>query len=73
MNDETDDLYNEFEGEQDEPIEDSEENDCSEDYYDYREEQSRLREDTFYALTDGQYGDYHDDIDMDNLMDGLGY
>ena len=40
---------------------------------DYREEQRQLKEDTFYALTGGQYGDYHDGIDMDDLMDGLGY
>jgi len=43
------------------------------DGYDNREEQRQLREDTFYALTDGQCGDYHDGIDMDDLMDGLGY
>lgn len=33
----------------------------------------QLQEDTFYALTGGQYGDYHDGINMDDLMDGLGY
>ncbi len=43
------------------------------DGHDNREEQRQLREDTFYALTDGQCGDYHDGIDMDDLMDGLGY
>jgi len=51
-------------------------NDDENDYYDYsdyREEQKQLEEDTFYALTGGQYGDYHSGIDMDSLMDGLGY
>lgn len=43
------------------------------DGYDYRQEQRQLKEDTFYALTDGQCGDFHDGIDMDDLMDGLGY
>lgn len=43
------------------------------DYDDYREEQRELKRDTFYALTGGQYGDYDDGIDMDDLMDGLGY
>lgn len=73
MSEEFDDLYDEFDDEQDEFNEDSDENNYDQDYYDDRDEQRQLREDTFYALTGGQYGDYHDGIDMDDLMDGLGY
>ena len=43
------------------------------DGYNYRAEQKQLEEDTFYALTGGQYGDYHDGVDMDDLMDAVGY
>ncbi len=49
---------------------DNYDDDCG---YDDRDDQKQLREDTFYALTDGQCGEYHDGIDMDDLMDGLGY
>ena len=57
----------------------NEEYDCEEyDYgcsqYDYEPDYER---DTFYALTDGMYGDYEDfrdnGSDFDSLMDGLGY
>lgn len=53
----------------------NEEEDCNsyDDGYDYRQEQRQLEEDTFYALTGGQYGDYHAEVNMDDLMDGLGY
>jgi len=53
----------------------NEEEDCNsyDDGYDYREEQRQLEEDSFYAMTDGQCGEYHDGVDMDDLMDGLGY
>lgn len=49
-----------------------------EDYYgDWNDYYRDLERDTFYALTDGQYGDYdewrEDGGDMDSLMDGLGY
>ena len=48
------------------------------DYYgDWNDYYRDLERDTFYALTDGQYGDYdewrEDGGDMDSLMDGLGY
>lgn len=43
-------------------------------YYDEDDDNER---DTFYALTDGMYGDYDEwkenGGDMDNLMDSLGY
>jgi hypothetical protein len=55
------------------------ENEYEEDYeqdYDYRDDHDYNR-DTFYALTDGQYGDYDDwregGGDFDSLRDGMGY
>lgn len=53
--------------------EDSDDAYC-EHYYDEDDDNER---DTFYALTDGMYGDYDEwkenGGDMDNLMDSLGY
>lgn len=44
-------------------------------YDDYND--NDYERDTFYALTDGMYGDYEDFVaaggDWDSLMDGLGY
>ncbi len=43
----------------------------------YNDEDDDNERDTFYALTDGMYGDYDEwkenGGDMDNLMDSLGY
>ena len=43
----------------------------------YNDEDNDNERDTFYALTDGMYGDYDEwkenGGDMDNLMDSLGY
>lgn len=40
-------------------------------------DRKRMERDTFYALTDGQYGDYDEwrerGGDIDSLMDSLGY
>lgn len=48
-----------------------------EDYYDDYYSRDEYERDTFYALTDGMYGDYEDfkssGGDMDSLMDALGY
>ena len=50
-----------------------------EDYYDDYDgySQDDYERDTFYALTDGMYGDYEDfksrGDDIDSLMDALGY
>lgn len=50
--------------------------DYYDDYYDSSDDNDYER-DTFYALTDGNYGDYDDwkenGGDMDSLMDCLGY
>jgi len=50
------------------------------DAYDYGDEYNNYDDDereTFYALTDGMYGDYEDFVDgggdIDRLMDALGY
>ena len=49
------------------------------DYEDYGgyEDDNDYERDTFYALTDGMYGDYEDfrenGGDIDSLMDSLGY
>ena len=43
----------------------------------YNDEDNDNERDTFYALTDGMYGDYDEwkenGGDMDTLMDSLGY
>lgn len=45
--------------------------------YDDYEDDYDYERDTFYALTDGQYGDYDEwkenGGDIDSLMDALGY
>lgn len=62
----------------------NEEYDFEEDYYEENDYVGRpyydepdYERDTFYALTDGMYGDYEDFCgyggDFDSLMDGLGY
>lgn len=47
-----------------------------EDYDGYSYEEDDLQRETFYALTDGMYGDYEDFLergyDMDDLRDMLG-
>ncbi len=42
-------------------------------YEEYRENQRDMEESAFYALTDGQYGEYNNGVDWDSLMDSLGY
>lgn len=45
--------------------------------YDFYDDYNDYERDTFYALTDGMYGDYDEwrenGGDIDSLMDGLGY
>jgi len=44
------------------------------DAYDYRDDNYDYDRETFYALTDGMYGDYEDfNGDIDSLMDAMGY
>lgn len=46
-------------------------------HYNDEDDDNDNERDTFYALTDGMYGDYDEwkenGGDMDNLMDSLGY
>lgn len=50
---------------------------CDYNPYDDYEDDYDYERDTFYALTDGQYGDYDEwrenGGDIDSLMDALGY
>ena len=34
---------------------------------DYRDYQDELKEESWFAMTEGMYGDYEGDIDMDKL------
>lgn len=46
---------------------------CDYDHYNHYDDYADYDRDTFYALTDGMYGDYEDYCDIDSVMDFMGY